>query len=169
MAILTVQLSSPKFSSHLSNFSSTNLLFHNHKLRATQVSYARSFSRCSDAALAADLAAKIAMVNSDLLRTEEAMKKSQAILFGELCEYLGLKEDEMKQKWRKIDGEEKLALMKGFMEEWGSNFHPLSARSAREIMEEYLREEDDSSSVKSSSASSGSWFTGLKRLMGFSQ
>ncbi|XP_028782039.1 uncharacterized protein LOC114741069 [Neltuma alba] len=162
MAILTVQLFSPKFS----NSSSTNLLIHNHKLRTTRVWCTRGFS---DASLASELAAKVAKINSDLLKTEEAMKKSREILFGELCEYLGLKEDEVKHKWRKIDGEEKSALIKAFLEKWGSNFHPLSARSAKEMMEEYLHEENDSSSVKSSSDSSAFLFPGLKRLMGFSQ
>ncbi|XP_054776620.1 uncharacterized protein LOC129285095 [Prosopis cineraria] len=161
MAILTIQLFSAKFSSHLSNFSFTNLLIHNHKLTTTRISCARSFSE-------ATLAVRIRKINSDLLQTEEAMKKSRAILFGELCEYLSLKEDEAKHKWRKIDEAEKSALIKGFVEEWGSNFHPLSARSAKEMMEEYLREESDSSSEKSSSATSAFSFPGLKRIIGFS-
>ena len=75
------------------------------------------------------------------------------------------REDEMKQKWRKIDEEEeKLSLVKGFVDVWGSNFHPLSAKSVVEMVEEYLREENDSGSVKSSSSSSGSTSRALAPL-----
>ncbi|KAI4299203.1 hypothetical protein L6164_032684 [Bauhinia variegata] len=89
-----------------------------------------------------------------------AMKKSITLIFGEFCEYLDLKEDEVKSKWKRMEEEEKWILVKGFVAEWGANFHPLSAKSAKEMVEEYLQKE-------SSSANSPSQlFLGLRRMMG---
>lgn len=95
------------------------------------------------------------------------MNKSREILFGEVCEYLGLKADEAKHKWRNMNEDEKWALVKGFVSEWAANFHPLSARSAKEMVEEYLRDDKPSSSANLPSSASGI-FPGLKRILGFS-
>uniref|UniRef100_A0A6M2ESK0 DUF7026 domain-containing protein n=1 Tax=Populus davidiana TaxID=266767 RepID=A0A6M2ESK0_9ROSI len=118
----------------------------------------------SDADLASDLASEVAKINIHLVQREEAMKKSRELLFAELCKYLALDKEEVKRKLSKMDQEEKRVLIKGFVDEWGVNFHPLSARSVKEMIEEYLHER------KPPSHSSGSMlFPGLKRIMGFSQ
>ncbi|KAF8404769.1 hypothetical protein HHK36_009658 [Tetracentron sinense] len=95
----------------------------------------------SDAELAADLAAK---VNTPLGQRNEAMKKSRELLFVEFCQHLGLGAEEVKQKWKKMDEEQKWGLVKGFISEWGVTFHPLSSRSVKEMVEEHLDEEDPS-------------------------
>lgn len=92
------------------------------------------------------------------------MKKSKELLFTELCQYLASKEDEVKKKWRKMDEEDKLVLVKGFVTEWSVNFHPLSARSVKEMVEEYLQEDNPSAT-----SSPSLFFSGLNRIMGFSQ
>lgn len=104
-------------------------------------------------------------MNSVLGQREEAMEKSREMLFGELCEYVNLKAEEVKKRWGKMEEEEKWVLVKGFVSEWGSNFHPLSARSVKELVEEYLHEQDPSPNSSSSSA----LFPSLKKIMGFSQ
>ncbi|KAL3576253.1 hypothetical protein D5086_021536 [Populus alba] len=125
---------------------------------------ARYIGDRSDADLASDLASEVAKINIHLVQQEEAMKKSRELLFAELCKYLALDKEEVKRKWSKMDQEEKRVLIKGFVDEWGVNFHPLSARSVKEMIEEYLHER------KPPSHSSGSMlFPGLKRIMGFSQ
>lgn len=92
------------------------------------------------------------------------MKKSKELLFTELCQYLALKGEEVKIKWRKLDEEEKWVLVKGFVSDWSVDFHPLSARSVKEMVEEYLLEENPSAK-----SSLSVLFPGLKRLMGFTQ
>lgn len=91
------------------------------------------------------------------------MKKSKELLFTELCQYLALKGEEVKKKWRKMDDEDKWVLVKGFVSEWSESFHPLSARSVKEMVEEYLQEENPSPK-----SSPSSLFPGLKKMMGFS-
>lgn len=87
------------------------------------------------------------------------MKQSREFLFTELCQYLSLKEEEVNKKWRKMKEEEKWVLVKGFVNNWGVNFHPLSVRSVVEMVDEYLQDEKSSSGM----------FPGLKRMLGFSQ
>ncbi|KAK9988859.1 hypothetical protein SO802_029098 [Lithocarpus litseifolius] len=65
-------------------------------------------------------------------------------------------------KWRKMDEEEKWVLVKGFVSDWSMDFHPLSARSVKEMVEECLLEENPSTK-----SSLSVLFPGLKRLMGF--
>ena len=67
-------------------------------------------------------------------------------------------------KLRKMDEEEKWVLVKGFVSYWSMDFHPLFARPVKEMVKEYLLEENPS--AKSSPLV---LFPGLKRLMGFSQ
>ncbi|KDP35937.1 hypothetical protein JCGZ_09909 [Jatropha curcas] len=118
--------------------------------------------RISDADLASDLATEVARINADLAQREEAMKKSKELLFIELCHYLAIEKEEVKRKWSKIDQQEKWVLLEGFVNEWGVNFHPLSIRSIREMIDEYLNEE------KTAASNSSDLFPGLKRMMGFS-
>ena len=144
---------------HPSTFSSTTLL--SNKPR-TQILCAKK--KISDAELASDLALEVAKINTHFVQREEAMKKSKELLFTELCQYLALKGEEVKMKWRKMDEEEKWVLVKGFVSDWSMDFHPLSARSVKEMVEEYLLEENPSAK-----SSLSVLFPGLKRLMGFSQ
>ncbi|KAB1206731.1 hypothetical protein CJ030_MR2G004481 [Morella rubra] len=119
-------------------------------------------NKIRDAELSSDLASEVAKRSTHLVRREEAMEKSKELLFTELCQYLALKREEVKTKWRKMDQEEKWALVKGFVSEWSLNFHPLSARSVKEMVEEYLKEE-------SPSASPPVLLPGLKRIIGISE
>jgi len=118
----------------------------------------------TDADLASGLATEVAKINTHLVQREEAMKKSRELLFTELCNYLALDKEEVEKKWSKMDQEEIRVLVKGFVNEWGANFHPLSARSVEEMIEEYLHEEKPSSN-----SSRSMLFPGLKRIMGFSE
>ncbi|KAG5238643.1 protein RMD5 [Salix suchowensis] len=118
----------------------------------------------ADADLASGLATEVAKINTHLLQREEAMNKSRELLFTELCNYLALDKEEVKRKWSKIDEEERRALIKGFVNEWGASFHPLSARSVKEMIEEYLHEEKPSPDSPRSTR-----FPGLKSIMGFSE
>ena len=95
-------------------------------------------------------------------QTEEAMKKSKQLLFTELCNYLGLRTEEMMKKWRNMEEEDKWVLVKGFVSEWGVNFHPLSVRSVKEMVEEHLVEDN-----LASQSSSVSLLPGLKKIIGF--
>ncbi|KAJ6692310.1 hypothetical protein OIU79_014127 [Salix purpurea] len=118
----------------------------------------------ADADLASGLATEVAKINTHLLQREEAMNKSRELLFTELCNYLALDKEEVKRKWSKIDEEERRALIKGFVNEWGASFHPLSARSVKEMIEEYLHEEKPSPDSSRSTR-----FPGLKSIMGLSE
>ncbi|XP_031278951.1 uncharacterized protein LOC116143148 [Pistacia vera] len=115
----------------------------------------------SDAELASDLATEVAKMNTHLVQKEEAMKKSKELLFTEFCQYLGLKEEDARKKWRKIKEEEKWDLVEGFVSEWSVNFHPLSARSVKELLQEYLHQVEEKPFT-----SSGNVF---KRILGFSE
>uniref|UniRef100_A0A5B7BGZ6 DUF7026 domain-containing protein n=1 Tax=Davidia involucrata TaxID=16924 RepID=A0A5B7BGZ6_DAVIN len=119
----------------------------------------------SDADLALDLAAEVEKMNTQLVQRDEAMKKSRQLLFTELCQYMGLKmkAEEVKKQWKKMDEEDKWVLVKGFVSEWGANFHPLSARSVKAMIEEHLLEDNPSSN-----SSPSLLFPNLKKLMGFS-
>ncbi|XP_050210419.1 uncharacterized protein LOC126660787 [Mercurialis annua] len=119
-------------------------------------------NKITDSDLASDFATEVAKLNTQILQREEAMKKSKELLFTELTHYLDLDEDELKIKWSKLDPDEKWVLVKRFVDEWGVNFHPLSAKSVREMIEEYLIEEKKS-------LNGSEIFPGLKRLMGFSE
>ncbi|KAK2990932.1 hypothetical protein RJ640_000211 [Escallonia rubra] len=43
-----------------------------------------------------------------------------------------------KKKWKKLDEDSKWVLAKEFVSEWGANFHPLSAKSVKEMVDEHL-------------------------------
>lgn len=133
---LKIQLLSTQ--THLSTNSPITLLF-THKLK-TRISCSGGKNSISDAALASELAVRATRMNTHLVQTEEAMRKSRELLFRELCEYLGLKEDDAKQRWSNMDEDQKWVSIKGFLAEWGAHFHPLSARSTKDMVEEYLRQ-----------------------------
>lgn len=72
------------------------------------------------------------------------MTKSREILFGDLCQYLGLRAEEVKKRWREMGEEERLEWLRGFVADWGLSFHPLSLKSVREMVDEHLAEESPS-------------------------
>ncbi|OIT27705.1 PREDICTED: uncharacterized protein LOC109213584 [Nicotiana attenuata] len=116
----------------------------------------------SDLELALDFATEVDKINTQMLQKQEALKKSRELLYLEFCNYTGLKSEEMKKKWKRLSEEEKWALVKGFVLEWAAHFHPLSARSVKDLVDEYLVENTPEST-------SSAFFPGLKKLMGFSQ
>ncbi|CAK9136940.1 unnamed protein product [Ilex paraguariensis] len=127
----------------------------------------------NDADLSSDLATEVERLNTHLVQREEAMKKSRELLFTELCQYMDLKSEEMKKKWKQMKEEDKWVLVKEFVAEWSANFHPLSARSVKELVDEHLLEENPSPNSSdfdsdSDSNSDSVLFPGLKKLMGFS-
>lgn len=75
-------------------------------------------------------------MNTQMIQKEEALKKSKELLFVEFCHYTGLKSEEMKKKWKKFSEEEQWDLVKSFVLEWGAHFHPLSARSVKELVDD---------------------------------
>lgn len=119
--------------------------------------------KISDAELASELATEVSRINTRMEQREEAMKKSRELLFTELCQHFGLKAEEMEIQWREMAEEEKWDLVKGFVLEWGANFHPLSAKSVKEMVDEHLGEENPTTE-----SSQSILFPGLKRMMGFS-
>ncbi|CAH8363323.1 unnamed protein product [Eruca vesicaria subsp. sativa] len=124
----------------------------------------------SDTELAKDLAREIGKANTVSEQRREAMKKSGEILWGEFCKHMGLKEEEMRVKWRKIGEEEKVVLVREFVDEWGVDFQPLSVRSVKEMVEEECLVSDktnESSNTSSSMSSFSGLFPGLKRIIGF--
>ena len=88
------------------------------------------------------------------------MQKSREMLFMEMCQFLRMGSEELKRRWKKMGEEEKWVFLKGFVSVWGVNFHPLSAKSAKEMVEEYLHDDDPSSDHSSPSL----LFPGLKRM-----
>ncbi|CAL1389866.1 unnamed protein product [Linum trigynum] len=128
----------------------------------TQILCTRNKSSSGDSNLASDFAMQVSRINTNLAQKEEAMKKSRELLFCELCKFLDLEEDKVKKTWSEMELEDKMVLVKGFVDVWGANFHPLSARCVKELIEEHIQEQKDSSSELSSA-----FFPGLRRLMGF--
>ncbi|KAF9608587.1 hypothetical protein IFM89_010019 [Coptis chinensis] len=112
----------------------------------------------------AELAAEMAKIKTQLVQKEEAMKKSKEILLNEFCKYLGLETEVVKDKWGKMDGIEKMVWAKGFVNDWGEAFHPLSSKSVLEMVDECLVEEkEDPSTVSSTSFNLDS----IKKMIGF--
>ncbi|XP_020234040.1 uncharacterized protein LOC109814103 [Cajanus cajan] len=144
-------------------FSASPVALFSHKL-ATRVSCTGGSGGISDAALASELAVKAARINAHVVKAEEAMRKSRKLLFVEVCEYMGLNEDEAQQKWSKMEEDEKWVLVKGFLAGWGAHFHPLSARSTKEMLEEYIRQ---GNAPPPKSSASSFLFSGLNRIIGF--
>ncbi|XVE48666.1 hypothetical protein DITRI_Ditri01bG0020800 [Diplodiscus trichospermus] len=145
-----------KFPNHLfTTTTTTTTLITNRPNKTYNISCTKK--NLSDPALALDLAISAEKINALLEQKERAMKKSRELLFSELCRYLSLKDEEVRKKWRKMKEGEKLVLVKEFVNEWSVNFHPLSVRSVKEMVDEYVQQ-DKSYSVT---------FPGLKRMFGF--
>ncbi|CAI9104162.1 OLC1v1002788C1 [Oldenlandia corymbosa var. corymbosa] len=117
----------------------------------------------SDSELALKLAAEVEKLNAQTVQREEAINKSRELLFTEFSNYMGWKAEEVKDRWRAMNEDDKLAVAQGFVSGWSDNFHPLSAKSTKELIEEYLADERESSSSNSGPV----FFPSLKRLIGF--
>ncbi|AES63573.1 hypothetical protein MtrunA17_Chr2g0279971 [Medicago truncatula] len=96
----------------------------------------------NDVSLASEFAEKASIINARAKQAEEAMRKSRNIVFKELCEYLELNEEDAKLKWKKMGEDEKWVLVNGFVTELGQFFHPLSEKATKELLEEYLLQEN---------------------------
>ena len=117
----------------------------------------------SDAELELKLAREVEKLNSQIVQRDEALNKSRELLFNELSSYMGSKVEEAGKKWRKLSEDEKWAVVNGFVSEWSDNFHPLSPRSVKELVDEYLVDE------KKALVDSGTMlFPSLRKLIGFS-
>lgn len=105
-------------------------------------------NRISDADLASDFAAEVQKLNTQSKERENAMKRSKELLFSDLCNYLNLTPEDVKNNWRNMNSDEQLGLVKGFVSDWGLNFHPLSPKSVKDLVEEFVMK--DSKEEKSS-------------------
>ncbi|KAI8532507.1 hypothetical protein RHMOL_Rhmol11G0219700 [Rhododendron molle] len=110
------------------------------------------------------LTKEVEKINTQLAQREEAMKKSRNLLFSELSKYLGLRPEELKMRLREMEEEDKWVLVRGFVSEWGVDFHPLSARSVKEMVEEHLAEDNP---PQPPVASTPDFLPGLKKMIGF--
>ncbi|XP_030512422.2 uncharacterized protein LOC115726607 [Rhodamnia argentea] len=117
-----------------------------------------------DAEVASALAEEVARVHAQKRQKDEALSKSRALLFSELCGYLSLSEDELQKKWERMEDGERRDLAKEFVSNWSVHFHPLSARSVVEMVEEHLQQEK-----KPSFSNDSTFFPSLKRLMGLGE
>ncbi|WVY92675.1 hypothetical protein V8G54_031763 [Vigna mungo] len=154
---LKIQHTSPFF------YSASPVTLSTYKLTTRISCTAAGDGGISDARLASEFAVRVARMNAQSLKADEAMRKSRKLLFGELCEYMCLNEEQAQDKWSSMDEDEKLVLVEAFLKEWGSHFHPLSARSTKEMLEEYLRQ----GNAPPKPPSSSSFFSGLNRIIGF--
>ncbi|KAL3621028.1 hypothetical protein CASFOL_035940 [Castilleja foliolosa] len=118
-----------------------------------------------DELLAFELSLEIQKLSSQMVQREEALEKSRAILFAEVCNFTGLKSEDLKNKWRKMNEDERRGLILGFVAEWSDHFHPLSAKSVKEMVDEYLGKNNEFSDKP---VSSDDFFPDLRKLLGFS-
>lgn len=131
-------------------------------------------NRLSDSQLASELDAEIRKISVQILEREQALYKSKELLFKELCNYLGMATEEVKKRWMQMSEDDKWVLVKSFVSDWGSNFHPLSAKSVKELVDDYLvrmvkNNKDMNVQGGSATATSTMLFPSLRRLIGFSQ
>ncbi|KAL2513527.1 uncharacterized protein Fot_27556 [Forsythia ovata] len=130
----------------------------NHKISCTNEEIS------NDEMLAVELDLEISKLNTHMVQREEALKKSRELLFTELCNFMALKSEDLKKKWERMNEEEKWVLAKVFVTEWSARFHPLSAKSVKEMVDEHLVEEKPSSI-----AASNKFFPNFGKLIGFSR
>lgn len=132
--------------------------------RTLKISCIKEKEPTTDETMAAELNLQIKNLNTSMLQREEALKRSREILFGEVSNFTGLQPEDLRKKWRRMGEEERWVLVNGFVSEWSAYFHPLSARSVKEMVEQHLGEEDEiSDSV------SGNMFPDFGKLLGFSR
>ncbi|XP_047315166.1 uncharacterized protein LOC124919071 [Impatiens glandulifera] len=126
-----------------------------------------------DADLSSALSIQAKKFKALAIEKEDAMNKSRQILFSELCEFAGISLLDMKIRWtKKMHADDKLVLVREFVSEWGTDFHPLSARSVEEMIEQHLLADEDDQELSSSvahdhppSSSHFSLFSGWMNLL----
>ncbi|XP_074277284.1 uncharacterized protein LOC141600926 [Silene latifolia] len=102
----------------------------------------KPIKKLSDAKLASDFAAEVQKLNTQLEEKENALIKTKEMLFSDLCKFLSLNPDEFKNHWKRMNPDDKLNLVKGFVSNWGLNFHPLSSKSVRDLVEEFVMKDN---------------------------
>ncbi|KAK3414057.1 hypothetical protein EUGRSUZ_I02564 [Eucalyptus grandis] len=117
-----------------------------------------------DAEIASALAEEVARVHAQKKQKDEALGKGRALLFAELCGYFSLGENELRRRWERMEDGERRDMAAEFVSNWSADFHPLSARSVVEMVEEHLRQEK-----KPSFSNDSAFFPSLKRLMGLGE
>ncbi|KAK4438064.1 hypothetical protein Salat_0140500 [Sesamum alatum] len=148
-----------------SNFAPTHLAKpSSNPPRTLRISCSKEKEGLTDEMLAVELGIEIKKLNSHTVQRDEALKKSRELLFAEVCKFMGLKSDDLRKKWKRMNEEERWVLAKGFVTEWSAHFHPLSARSVKELVEEHLAKSNEfSDSVPSK------LFPELRKFLGFPQ
>lgn len=137
-------------------------------LKSHKISCSNSNPNINNMELEMGLAIEIEKMKTQMLQTQEAMKKSRNLLYAELCLYLGLGKEDLKRKWEKMEENDKLVLVQEFVSDWGINFHPLSVKSVKELVDQNLfHDNDNDDNLSQDSLSSSVLFSGLKKLMGF--
>nr|XP_043621334.1 uncharacterized protein LOC122593057 [Erigeron canadensis] len=139
-----------------------------------QISCSSSSSNSiNDMNLSKDLSIEIKKIKTQMAQSQEAMKTSRKLLYTEMCNYLGIGQEELKRKWEKMEEADKWVLAQEFVSDWGSNFHPLSAKSVKELVDQYVFRDDNDANKKVNDDDDGDGdssfvlFSGLKKLMGF--
>ncbi|KAL1534435.1 hypothetical protein AAHA92_30611 [Salvia divinorum] len=130
--------------------------------RALRISCTKETETPSEQLLAAEFSLEIKRLNSEIAQREDAFRKSKELLFAEISDFAGLNSEDFSSKWRRMDDDEKLVLVRGFVAEWSAHFHPLSARSVKELVEEYV-----AGMSEFSDSASGNLFSGFRKLFGF--
>lgn len=132
--------------------------------RTLAISCSKEKENLTDEILAVELGLQIKKLKSDAVQREEALKKSRELLFTEMCDFMGLESEDLKKKWRRMNEDERLVVVRGFVAEWSAHYHPLSAKSVKEMVEEYVQAQ----SIQSSDSLSGKFFSDFTKFLGFS-
>ncbi|XP_057515450.1 uncharacterized protein LOC130796999 [Amaranthus tricolor] len=124
----------------------------------------------SDAELASDFAAEVHRLNTQSKERENAMKRSKQLLFSDLCNYLDMNPEDVKNNWKNFSTDEKMGLVKEFISYWGLNFHPLSPKSVKGLIDEFVfKDSEEIESSDHSSSNSDAILPTLKKIIkGFS-
>ncbi|KAL4555923.1 hypothetical protein LXL04_038557 [Taraxacum kok-saghyz] len=114
-------------------------LHYDKRPRKLRISCSSSNSKnINDLELAMKLSTEIEKMKTQMVQTQEAMKTSRKLLYAELCLYLGLGKEELRRKWERMEEDDKWVLAEEFVSDWSSNFHPLSAKSVKQLVDQHL-------------------------------
>ncbi|KAL9244772.1 hypothetical protein vseg_018500 [Gypsophila vaccaria] len=116
----------------------------------------------SDAQLSSEFAAQVLKLNTQIEEKQMAISKSKRMLFDDFSHFLGIGYDEVKIRWMRLNPDEKLGLVNGFVSQWGLNFHPLSTKSIRDLIDEFVV--NDLREIKESSDNDDDYVLGFSRL-----